>query len=88
MAMLPGGCLELTRTLTALARGDSPVLCKLGRGTVLTVAGIMRESGLIDAMCVGKLYTLFAVDLEEASQRSRADEKLIELAPGAAQGDH
>lgn len=79
--MFPGACLELTRTLTALRQEDeSPVLCKLGRGTVLTIAGITRDSGLIEATCAGKVYALFADDLEESAKRTSVPEQLSEPA--------
>ena len=71
--VFPGACLELNRTLSALRQeDDDPVLCKLGRGTVVTVAGITRDSGLVFARCMSQMYALFADDLEEAAERTDA----------------
>jgi hypothetical protein len=77
-----GAHLELTRSLTALRQEDSgPVLCKLGRGTVLTVAWIARESGLIYTTCMSKMYALFMDDLEQTAQLTDSKEQLREPEP-------
>ena len=74
--MFPGACLELNRSLTALRQDEEgPVLCKLGRGSVLTVAGIMSASGLVETTCAGHIYELFADDLEEAARTTDAQER-------------
>jgi len=81
--MFPGACLELSRSLTALRQDDEgPVLCKLGRGSILTVAGIMSSSGLVETTCSGHIYELFADDLEESARTTDAGERYV--APPAA----
>ena len=76
--MFPGACMELERSLTALRQDDDgPVLCKLGRGSVVTVAGIMSASGLVETTCAGAVYELFADDLEDAARSSNAPEKFV-----------
>ena len=76
--MFPGACLELSRSLTALRQDeDGPVLCKLGTGSVLTVAGVMSASGLVETTCAGAVYELFADDLEDAARATDAPEKFV-----------
>jgi hypothetical protein len=76
--MFPGACLELERNLTALRQDeDGPVLCKLGRGSIITVAGIMSASGLVETTCAGSVYEMFADDLEESAKVSNAAEKFV-----------
>jgi hypothetical protein len=79
--MFPGACLELNRNLTALRQeDDGPVLCKLGRGSILTIAGIMSASGLVETTCAGAVYELFADDLEDAARTTDAPEKYVAAA--------
>ncbi len=81
--MFPGACLELNRNLTALRQDEEgPVLCKLGRGSILTIAGIMSASGLVETTCEGSVYELFADDLEDAARSTDAPEKFVSAAAG------
>lgn len=64
--MFVGQQYTLNRPLTALEQGSSgPALCKLPAGSLLTVAAVVRFSGLVQVQCEGKIYEVFADDLAE-----------------------
>lgn len=74
----PGTKFELRKSLTALRENENlPVLCKLGPGTVVTVAAVLEKSSFIVVTCEGSLYRLFPDDFIAHSDLTQKEETLV-----------